>query len=169
MGGDGLLLTNYMNNAETVTGLDLSQWEIKNPIDKEQYYTCDAVIEAYLTGEKNGLKSEQKVLFNQFTDNVDKSKKNTLEFLKLIESFGFLPKGAYIKFDSFDLFEALIAVSEIDFVKDEFLKIYDELIKLQNSKNEELYKINFSFVPVTTELDEANIMYDGYVIRYKKS
>ena len=88
-----------------VTGLDLSKWEVNNPIDPDQYYNSDAVIEAYVKGKSDGLKNEQKVIFNQFTTNVETSKATTVKFLKIIEGFGFTPDAAYIKFQSFDTFE----------------------------------------------------------------
>jgi hypothetical protein len=158
-----------MNKAELKTGIDLSPWEVNNPIDRDQYYNCDAVIEAYLKGEKDGLKNEEKVLFNQFTKNVDKSKSNTVILLKAIENYGFKPIMAYIKFESFDIFQALISITEDDFVKDDFLKVYDTAIKLEDEIKEELFSLNFSFIPIGKHTIEESIIHDGYVIRLKKS
>lgn len=158
-----------MTSAELATGIDLSKWEINNPVDKDQYYNCDAVIEAYLKGEKDGLKNEQKVLFNQFTSNVERTKTNVIKLLTDIESHGFKPLTAYIKFDSFDVFHALISVPESDFVKDEFLNAYNQAIKLENEIQDELYSLDFSFIPMSDNTIEESITHDGYVIRLKKA
>jgi hypothetical protein len=158
-----------MNKAELNTGIDLSPWEVNNPIDRDQYYNCDAVIEAYLKGEKDGLKNEQKVLFNQFTENVERTKSIIVNLLTNIEEAGFKPITAYIKFDSFDVFQALISVSEEDFVEDEFLKIYGRANEVERKIKDELYSLNFSFIPITANTVEDSIIHDGYVIRLKKS
>ena len=158
-----------MTSAELKTGIDLSKWEVNNPIDKDQYYNCDAVIEAYLKGEKDGLKNEQKVLFNQFTKNVDRSKINVINLLTDIEKHGFKPLTAYIRFESFDVFQALISVPEEDFVKDGFLKVYDRAIKLEDEIQDELFSLNFSFIPISDNTIEESIIHDGFVIRLKKA
>jgi hypothetical protein len=158
-----------MNKAELKTGIDLSPWEVNNPFDRDQYYNCDAVIEAYLKGEKDGLKNEEKVLFNQFTQNVDRTKSTTVTLLNDIEEAGFKPITAYIKFDSFDVFQALISVYEDDFIKDDFLKIYDKASEVERGIKDELYSLNFSFIPITENTIEDSIIHDGYVIRLKKS
>jgi hypothetical protein len=74
-----------------------------------------------------------------------------------------------IKFDSFDVFQALISVSEEDFVEDEFLKIYGRANEVERKIKDELYSLNFSFIPITANTVEDSIIHDGYVIRLKKS
>lgn len=158
-----------MTKAESITGIDLSQWEVNNPIDVDQYYNCDAVIEAYVKGGKDGLKNEQKVIFNQFTENVDRSKKTTVQFLNTIETQGFEAKAAYIKFESFDSFECIIAVQESDFIKDEFLKLYTIASEIQCAVESDIFHLIFSFLPVSEDNYEDSVRHDGFIIRLRKN
>lgn len=162
------ITTSIMNKAEQLTGIDLSQWEV-NPIDKDQYYNCDAVIEAYLKGEKEGLKNEQKVLFNQFKENMEKSKEYIVQVLNIAEQYGFKPISAYIKAESFDMFQALIPVPENDFIHPDFLKVYSQSTALENKVRNDIYSINFSFLPISNQPYEENILSDGFFIRLVKN
>jgi hypothetical protein len=157
-----------MKNAELKTGLDLSQWEINNPANTDLYYSCDAVIEAYLKGASDGLKNEEKVIFNQFKTNLEKTQSYTIDLLQLIEQTGFTPIEAHIKFDSFDSFEVLIAVNEQDFIKDEFLTVYEAVTKLEDKVKEDVYSLAFSFIPVDGIFDEEKVVSDGYRVGIKK-
>jgi hypothetical protein len=159
-----------MNKAELHTGIDLTEWEVSNPLDADQYYNCDAVIEAYVKGEKDGLKNEQKVIFNQFQANVEKSKEITAKFLDEIKRSGFEAQSAYLKFDSFDLFQCLVLINEEFFVKDEFLKLYDISLELENSSQSDVFNISFSFLPLTNgEFDESVLGHDGFIYRIRKN
>lgn len=158
-----------MNKAELHTGIDLEQWEVTNPVASDQYYNCDAVIEAYVKGEKDGLKNEQKVIFKQFTENVEKSKTVIADFLKLIMGLGFVAKSAYLKFEFFDTFECVIAIHQDDFIKEDFLAVYNLASKTQNDFKSDLFNINFSFMPFESEDFEDSIRHDGFIYRFRKN
>jgi tartrate dehydratase alpha subunit/fumarate hydratase class I-like protein len=158
-----------MTKAEAFTGLDLSKWEVNDPVNKEQYYNCDAVIEAYVKGENEGLKKEEKVIFKQFTENVESSKKTISKVLSEIIAIGFIPSGVYLKFNSFDEFECMIAVSVEDFVKDEFLNSFTIAEKIQKEVNTDIYNILFSFMPVDNDDFEESVRYDGFIYSFKRT
>ena len=156
-----------MNPVEHVTGLTLESWEIENPTEREKFYNADAVIDAYLKGEKDGLEQQQKLVLNTFRANVETSKTTTNKLYETLIKEGFKPQGAYIKFTSWSAFEALIAVPETGFIKDDFLKMYDVACALEDSVTDDLYSLNFSFIPVNDTPYEENVLSDGYMFRLK--
>lgn len=155
-----------MNTAEKITGISLGQWEIVNPSDPAQYYDCDAIIEAYFKGKADGLEHTQKLYFREFSSNFDKAKDHVVIALSTVNSYGFNPQGAYLKFKSWDTFQTILLVSEDDFVKSDFLKNYDFLTEFENDIKSEFYSLKFSFLCGLSDEMDDNLTTDGYIVKF---
>ena len=158
-----------MDRVKEVTGLTLESWEIESPAEREKFFSSDAVIDAYLKGKKDGLEKEQKLVFQKFDENIKLSKNSTNQLYAHLIKGGFKPLGAYIKFESWDKFSSLIAVSEEDYVTDDFLNIYEYAAGHEGSVCTETYTLNFTFMPVSDQGFEKSLWCDGYIFRLKPS
>ena len=155
-----------MNKAEKLTGIELDQWEVNKPSDPDQYYDCDAIIEAYFKGKADGLLQQQKLYFKEFSSNFDNAKSHVIKTLYEVEKNGFKPLGAYLKFKSWDAFQAILLINDDDFVKEGFLKNYDFLTQFESEIKSDFYSLKFSFLCGSpNDLDE-NLTSDGYIIKF---
>ncbi len=155
-----------LNKAERITGINLGQWEVKKPSDPDQYYNCDAIIEAYLKGTNDGLAHNEKLFFKEFSSNIEKANQFVIEVLSNVENTGSFPKGAFLKFKSWDNFNVIILVNESDFIKPDFLTNYDFLSDFEAKVKSEFFSLKFSFMCADDEDIEDNLKSDGYIIKF---
>lgn len=155
-----------MNNAETITGISLSQWEVIKPADAAQYYDCDAIIEAYFKGKADGLAQHDKLSLHQFSENFERAQKHVIEALNQVEKNNFFPSGAYLKFRSVFSFKAILLVKEEDFINENFLANYRFLSEFEKSIQTDFYRLSFSFLNGVPDALDEDLMSDGYKIKF---
>jgi hypothetical protein len=141
-------------------------WEIT--ISKDKYYTSDEVIDAYLHGKKTGLESLQKVVLNTLSDNINKTGNYTTEIIEYYEKEGFNPKATFLKILSWDNYKILITIPEKEYLSDKFLQIYEYISKFEEKINNELYRLEISFVE-TNGLDINCVQSDGFILKHTSS
>jgi hypothetical protein len=155
-----------MNQAETITGLSLSQWEVIKPSDPSQYYDGDAIIEAYFKGKADGLAQQDKLSFNQFSENFELAQKHVIEALNQLEKHNVTPLGAYLKFRSLFSFKAILLVKEEDFVETSFLENYDFVRDFESRIKTEFYTLKISFLNGVPDALDEDLMSDNYKIKF---
>lgn len=148
------------------TQIEPRNWEIT--ISRDKYYTSDEVIDAYLHGKKTGLESLQKVVLKTLSDNINKTGNFTSEIIEYCEKEGFTPNAAFLKILSWDSFKILITLPEEEYLSNKFLKIYEYISKFEEKVNNELYRIEISFVE-TNGLDINCVQSDGFILKHTSS
>lgn len=155
-----------MNQAETITGLSLSQWEVVKPSDPSQYYDGDAIIEAYFKGKADGLAQQDKLSLHQFSENFELAQKHVIEALNQVEKNNVAPLGAYLKFKSLFSFKAILLVKEDDFIEPSFLNNYDFIRDFEKSIKTEFYTLKISFLNGVPDALDEDLMSDNYKIKF---
>lgn len=154
------------NNLNTINNITTSKnWEFT--VSKE-YFTGDEVIEAYLQGKKAGLKDMQKLILTTLSRNVNDTGKYISEIIGYMKKEGFSPKTAYLKIESWNFLKVLITISEEEFISKKFLEIYDYVSNYENKINNDLFKLEISFVD-SNGVDINCIYSDGFLLKHKSS
>ena len=73
-------------------------------------------------------------------------------------------KSAYIKAESVFSQEVLIAIAESDYLRDDFLKIYDVTNKIEAISKLENHIVNFAFLYDNGSINQETLSSDGYVL-----
>ena len=123
------------------------------------------MIEAYRTGLKDGLEQQQKLVFSKLKENIEKSGSLTMQLIETIKESGFTTLDAYLRVNSWDDFEIMVTVPECDYLKDEFLEMYDVVSKIENENKNELYDVFISFCSTNEHFDESVVSSDGYSLK----
>ena len=79
-----------------------------------------------------------------------------------------LPKEVHLKADGITNFSALFVVDKNDFISDNFRQIFTLSRKLKAKVETENFYINFTFLPISNNLNEKNLHADGYFLKYEK-
>ena len=148
------------------TQIEPRNWEIT--VSKDKYYTCDEVLDAYLHGKKKGLENLQKIVLKTLSDNINKTGNYTSELINILKQNGFNPEAAFLKIISWDNFKILITVPEKEYLSEKYLRIYEYISKFEDNVNNELYKIEISFVD-TNGLDVNCVQSDGFILKHTSS
>jgi len=138
-------------------------WIITEP--KEVYFSSDKVIDAYMMGKKEGLEQAQKAMFSLLEKNLVKCHQLTSKISTILKKHKFNPVNAYLRIQSFDVFEVLITLPEKEFLADEFLFIYDEINQIETKESSDLFNVTFSFSDCGVDFDEKNLKSDGFTLK----
>lgn len=150
------------------TPADFSEkWKVEN--DQQKLFTGDQVIDAYLSGKRDGLQSAQKVILNQLQENVDKSGQKVNELLSHLDGLSFNGTDAFLKINSWNYLTVLVSVKEDDFFNESFLKVYEYVEKLESELNNEACHVNFSFVDYNNSLNHYTLKCDGFILKYQRN
>ncbi|SES00271.1 hypothetical protein [Pedobacter rhizosphaerae] len=156
-----------MTMATATTGSNISEkWNIEAP--NQNLFTGDQVIDAYLSGKKDGLRSAEKVILDRLDNNVDNSGTQVLDLLKFLDRKNISGNDAYLKINSWKDLSILISVKESDFYNESFLNVYEFVEHLEETLNSETCHVEFSFVDFNEKLNDYNLHCDGYVLKYNK-
>lgn len=149
----------------TAVVTEYNSWKIERP---EGMHSTDVVIDAYITGKKDGLQLAQKTAIAQLKKNIEKAGDQTKKLLDHMESIGFSAVDAYLRIISIDNLEVLVAVKQDDFLNDKFLDVYNWLAALEEVAREEIFNISFSYIDLSENFDEQIVFSDGFIHKFKK-
>ena len=137
------------------------------PTSKEDSLS-NQLIDAYLNGKKDGVEQHQKLILNKLDENIEKSGSISLSLIKTLKENKFNPIDAFLRVRSWDRFDIMITVSEDDYMKEEFLEMFDVVSNIENSSKDELYGVFISFCSINNFFDEQNVSSDGYLLKLEK-
>ena len=136
---------------------------------KEESYTSDDVITAYMKGKKDGMEDYKKILLEKLSSNMSTATKLTESFCSEITSeYKVEFKKAYLRIADITKFEVLIPVPETKFVSNDFRKIYLLADKVKQVNNNETFYITFSFMPISEQFNEQALINDGFAMQYER-
>lgn len=141
-------------------------WDLKER--KEGFFTGDQVIDAYLKGKRDGLKTYRKAMLNNLDKNVNECAKHTYAVIEHLKEKKMGQTSAFLKIDSWNNFHVLIGVKETDFLNPDFLKVYDYVSALEEEISTDTLKVDFSFLDFVDEINEKRIGSDGFVLKLKE-
>lgn|GEM_PF-1025991 len=140
-------------------------WERTEP--QKQLYTSNDVIDAYLQGQKEGLKHEKQLVYDRLAENMEKAGNHTYRVLSQMKESGITPEDAFLRIESWNVLTVLILLSENDFLNPKMLSIYQFVSQLEKEVDEEMYRLQISFCDREDAIDMDHIYADGYMYKYK--
>jgi hypothetical protein len=135
------------------------------PARRDDTFTSDDMIDAYLHGKKEAFATAQKLVFDKFVNNIEKSKAITVRLINTLKDKNFNPIDAYLRVNAFDYLHILVTVPDSEHIKDEFLDMYDVVSELENEIKDEYYNVFIYFCPVNEYFEEINVLSDGYFLK----
>jgi hypothetical protein len=142
-----------------------TRWELA---PRENVYSCDQIIDAYLKGKSEGVRQTQKLVMQQLGRNVAKTFEQADLLIEHLASRGFHPLSAYIKIDEWDVFTVMVTVPDDEWCDPLFLDIFNYVMKAEESTEDEFYSLQIHFCGIPDEPDsfnEQSVFYDGFVLK----
>jgi len=139
-------------------------WE--DPKPGEEHYSTNQLIAAYEAGYAKGL-GVQALVKEKFERNIGRSGSDTKKLISKLQEYGFTPAAARLKVVSWEQFEVLVTLSEVEYLDEKFESIYEFVGELENSSREENYSINFRFCPELDGFDEQKVKSDGFTLHHR--
>ncbi len=146
-----------------------TDWILKPRVEEKtkKWYSADEMIDAYFKGRKDQKDESEKILYEKFEKNLQQAKEITADFFALIMAEHKIKcKFAKLRANRITDFDAIIVVSQSDFISDEFKKIYSLARKKKEEVNTNTFQISFTFMPETKNIDENKLLSDGFILRY---
>jgi hypothetical protein len=144
----------------------LKSWKKQEP----SIFTSDDVINAYLIGKKEGYYYSNKILFEKFSDNMQKITKITGELLALLTETKLIIKDIFLKIVNPIEFELMLVVDKSSFSQSELIfdayKLFGDY-RLKN--NTDTFHISISILQDSNEIDFKHIVCDGFGLAYVKN
>jgi hypothetical protein len=134
---------------------------------RENIYSCDQVIDAYLKGKSEGIQQAQKLVMRQLDQNVRKTIEQTNLLIEHLASEDFHPVAVYIKIDDWDDFTILAAVPDDEWCDMRFLEVFKYVMEVEKCVANEFYRLEIQpfGTPDAESLNEQSIFADGYVLK----
>jgi hypothetical protein len=141
-----------------------SKWELA---PRENFYSSDQVIDAYLKGKSDGIQQTQKLIVRQLDRNVSKTIEQTDKLVEHLAKREFHPVAAYMKIDSWDAFTVIVTVPDMEWCDPKFLEIFDYVIETEKHTSNEFYNLEIQIfgIPDVDNLNEQSIFADGFVLK----
>jgi hypothetical protein len=138
-------------------------------IEKEKFFSSDAVIDAYFKGRRDQVEENKKVLIKTFSDNLKRAQQTCEDFFAALEKNDLKGFFVSLKAESVTFFDAIFVVPAQKFLTHDFDAVY----KMAREKKKEIatttFNLSFSFMPLTDSLDEEQMLMDGYILKYGKA
>lgn len=142
----------------------------KSPSNKwekqDNAFTTDDVINAYLTGRKDGKSAAQVAKNALFDNNLNKAKELSEGLFKKLTDIGFNIDSIHIKAESIVDFTALIVTSKDDYINDGIRKAFSISRKIKQENQNESFNIFFTFTYAADTLKEEVLESDGFFLKY---
>jgi len=135
------------------------------PTRKDETFTSDDLIDAYLHGRKDAFAAAKQLAFDKLIANIEKSKDITVSLLNALKNHNFNPIDAYLLVDGFDYFKIMITVPELERASDDFLEMYDIATELEENNKNDFYYVLVSFCHANEHFDEEKVLSDGYILK----
>jgi hypothetical protein len=141
-----------------------SRWTLA---PRENIYSCDQVIDAYLEGKSEGVQQTQKLIVRELERNVRKTVEQADRFIEHLASMRFHPFSAYIRIDEWDTFTILVAVPDEEWCDPRFLEVFDYIIKAEQGVSNEFYNLEIQVFGACgpESLNETSIFADGFILK----
>jgi hypothetical protein len=141
-----------------------SKWTLA---PRENDYSCDQVIDAYLKGKSDGIQQTRKFVTRQLDRNVSKTVEQTYRLVEHLSGLGFHPLAAYVKIDDWDTFAILMPVPDEEWCEMRFLDVFDYVIKTEQCASGEFYSLEIQLfgIPDMQSLNEQSVFADGYILK----
>ena len=154
-----------METVTTTQNATTKGWE---PLkQKEDTYTANDLIDAYIKGKNDGLDQAQRAIYKLLDDNIKLSIEVTAKVTTYLKGVNFTPQTAYLKVYAWDNLEILISVPEEQFLDDSFLGAYKFVGDVESSTNNDHINLCFSFISISDQMDENHIASDGYIFKHQ--
>jgi tRNA splicing endonuclease len=126
------------------------------------------LIEAYMTGKKEGIEQQQKLVNAKVVENINKTGCITQYLMDTLRENQFHPVDAYLRVQSLAQFDVMITVPEDEYLQTEFLEMMDVISEIENKSKEELYEVFISFCSINECFDERLVVSDAYSLKLMK-
>ncbi len=150
-----------MELTNTILGKQIQSWI---PTTKDDDMS-DKIIDAYRSGKKDGMEQQEKLLNKNLKENINKSGKISLDLFKTLKENKFTPVDAYLRVDSWDRIEVMITIHEKDYIKEEFLDMFDIVSEIEENSKEDFFSISITFCSINDNFDEEYVSSDGYIFK----
>lgn len=150
--------------AKTISTLDRS-WEVAIP--SEGTFSSDEVIDAYLKGQQDALENATRLIAKTLDEGVQQCAFISKEIISFLKNRSFSPSTAFLRINSPFSFDALIGVSEADFLSEEMFEVYEFITDLEEENNKEFFHISISVSDLGDDFDEEAIFADRYLLKLK--
>ena len=138
------------------------------PTQKSDLFTSDQLIDAYMNGKKEGMEQYKKLEMSKMEENIKKSGIVAVDIINELKNNKFTPIDTYLRVNSFDRFDIMVTVPENDFLKDEFLYMYDMISDIETKSKNDFYMVFISFCSTNNHFDEQIVVSDGYSWKLEK-
>jgi hypothetical protein len=142
-----------------------SKWTLA---PRENIYSCDQVIDAYLKGKSDGIQQAQKLVVRELDRNVSKTIEQADLLVEHLTSNGFHPISAYIKIDDWDSFTILMPVPDEEWCDMRFLEVFNYIKDAEERASSEFYNLEIHPFGISDEPDSFNeqlVFYDGFILK----
>jgi hypothetical protein len=142
-----------------------SKWTLA---PRENIYSCDQVIDAYLKGKSEGIQQAQKLVMRQLDQNVGKTVEQTDRLVEHLASKGFHALTVYIKIDDWDTFTLMVTVPDEEWCDPQFLEVFNYVKEVEEHTESDFYRLEIHFCGIPDGPDAFNeqlAFYDGFVLK----
>ncbi len=154
---------------ESIAKMRDVDWQI-SPIKHEKgkdTYSSDDLIDAYLKGRKDAANNDKQMRLEKLEANLKKAKTLSVNLYNSILKQGFNCNTIKLKIKDIYHYSSIFLVQEDDYIKDDFLNIYIESIKIKKEANKnKTFDFTIVFAPMNTEVEFNNMLADGYIFSY---
>lgn len=151
---------------ETLELEQIERWEHDKPSDG--HFTSDDVLNAYLTGKKDGLESEKRLQLDKLRQNLQKTGNVTGSLLTYFSELNFNPIDTYLRVNNWNDFNLLILLPESEFLSKEMLGAYNHISDIEEGQCDEFFHLNVSVCDVDGKPNLKMIKSDNYLFRFTK-
>ena len=141
-------------------------WEFTSA--KDRMFTSDHMIDAYLSGHRNALDKEKKLIFEKLLTNLKISTDSTNEIKEHLKKNNMTVVQTFLKIVSWNSFSLLFVVPEEQYLTEKIFEIYQYVEEVEEKLHSDFYNLNISICDVDEEgLNEGKVKADGYYLRLK--
>lgn len=148
--------TTTMRSSETQLNLD---WNLPKGVEK---FSEGHVSYAYGKSMTEDKQKNEKLFNKLIDDNSAQAGKDTFSVIDKMRALSINPISAHLKFITPYAVKVLITLSDSDFVKEEFLSIYDQVGLIQDNSQSDFYSISFTVVNRSAKFDNEQVTLDGF-------
>ena len=132
-------------------------------------FSADQMIDAYQKGKAAAIQQAQEAVANKMSSGLYKSGDMVIKAIGLLKELGLDPLSAFLRIGGNQEFQALIGLSEEDFLSEAMLEAYLKLAEMELAYGSEQFRITFSLADLEGEIDISAIHADGYIFELSES
>lgn len=144
--------------------VDPGDWQ--SPQSGEDKFSVNQIIAAYEVGFKSGKDSVNRLVTENFRNNLTNIGKKTESLIEVLRDKNFSPVSAILKIEDWDKFEVLIILPEEELLKDTISEIYEEIGKLIKESTS-YFKFDFILAGKNKSFNWKKVSSDGFKLHHK--